>query len=164
MPEGVGPSRGAEASSAHSSAAPPTAARPEVRLGVEYDADEQQPMPEDLVSRLSRVEDHEGSGGGGGAGGARVAIPFSPFGRGYRGIRRALLRPPHHPGVMRAYVKRAKTMTTPRYDLYLELGGYRLYCMSASKVALGHGLGLGVANPNPSEPQPSPNPTLTPPS
>ena len=133
MPEGVGPSRGAEAGSAHASAAPPTAARPEVRLGVEYDADEQQPMPEDLVSRLSRVEDHEG-GGGGGAAGARVAIPFSPFGRGYRGIRRALLRPPHHPGVMRAYVKRAKTMTTPRYDLYLELGGYRLYCMSASKV------------------------------
>ena len=158
MPEGVGPSRGAEAGSAHASAAPPTAARPEVRLGVEYDADEQQPMPEDLVSRLSRVEDHEGGGGGGGAAGARVAIPFSPFGRGYRGIRRALLRPPHHPGVMRAYVKRAKTMTTPRYDLYLELGGYRLYCMSASKVALGHGLGLGVANPNP---HPNPNQALT---
>ena len=35
---------------------------------------------------------------------------------------------------MRAYVKRAKTLTTLRYDLYLELGGYRLYCMSASKL------------------------------
>ena len=102
------------------------AGRPEARLGIDFDAEDQQSMPEDLISRLSCLEGAETDGGAQGAlprgalpGGA---LPFSPFSGNYRGIRRALLRPPHHPGVMRAYVKRTKTLTTLRYDLHPQLG------------------------------------------
>ena len=90
-------------------------------------------MPEDLVGRLSPLEEDDAEMGGAGAV-SGAAVPYSPFSRSYRGIRRALLRPPHHEGVMRGHVKRTKTLTSHRYDFYLELPGYRLFCMSAARL------------------------------
>ena len=65
---------------------------------------------------------------------------------------------------MRAYVKRAKTLTTLRYDLYLELGGYRLYNPTATLTqppTLNPNPGFSLTSWKPS-PNPTPNPNPTP--
>ena len=124
---------GTPGAAATAAAAAAAAAAAEPRLGVALDAEQRTAMPEDLVGRLSPLEEDDAEMGGAGAV-SGAAVPYSPFSRSYRGIRRALLRPPHHEGVMRGHVKRTKTLTSHRYDFYLELPGYRLFCMSAARL------------------------------